>query len=68
MGGLEHQADLRARLGKHKTGTGCLYIEELEDQGTNEYGQVLGGQVEKEVELSSPRKAAILIGVYRSIR
>lgn len=31
MGGLEHQAALLAKLGKHKTGKGCLYINNLED-------------------------------------
>jgi hypothetical protein len=31
MGGLEHQADLLAKLGKHKTGKGCLYINRLTD-------------------------------------
>jgi hypothetical protein len=31
MGGLKHQADLLAKLGKHKVGGGCLYINKLED-------------------------------------
>lgn len=31
MGGLEHQTDLLAKLGKHKTGKGCLYINQLKD-------------------------------------
>lgn len=31
MGGLEHQSDNLARLGKHKTGKGCLYINRLSD-------------------------------------
>jgi len=31
MGGLQHQADLLAKLGRHKTGKGCLYINNLED-------------------------------------
>lgn len=31
MGGLQHQAELLAKLGKHKTGKGCLYINKLED-------------------------------------
>ena len=31
VGGLEHQADLLAKLGKHKAGKGCLYINKLED-------------------------------------
>ena len=30
-GGLESQADLLAKLGKHKTGKGCIYIKKLTD-------------------------------------
>ena len=31
MPGFEERADLMARLGKHKTGGSCLYINKLED-------------------------------------
>jgi hypothetical protein len=31
IGGLEHQKELLAKLGKHKAGKGCLYINKLED-------------------------------------
>lgn len=31
MGGLEMQKDLLAKLGKHKSGKGCLYIKSLAD-------------------------------------
>lgn len=31
MHGLEDQANLLEKLGKHKTGMGCLYINKLED-------------------------------------
>jgi len=31
MGGLLQQAELLERLGKHKTGKGCLYIKRLSD-------------------------------------
>lgn len=31
VGGLELQADLLAKLGKHKTGKGCIYINKLTD-------------------------------------
>jgi hypothetical protein len=31
MGGLDSHADLLKKLGKHKTGVGCLYIKKLED-------------------------------------
>ena len=30
-GGLDKQADLLEKLGKHTTGMGCLYIKKLED-------------------------------------
>lgn len=30
-GGLDPHADLLARLGKHTTGTGCLYLKRLSD-------------------------------------
>ena len=30
-GGVDHYADLFARLGKHTTGKGCLYIKKLAD-------------------------------------
>jgi len=30
-GGFQQHADLMARLGKHKTGRGCLYVKKLED-------------------------------------
>ncbi|MEM6348393.1 MAG: DUF1801 domain-containing protein [Bacteroidota bacterium] len=31
MGGLDQQADLLEKLGKYKTGKGCLYIKRLSD-------------------------------------
>lgn len=31
LNGLEHYQDLLAKLGKHKTGKGCLYITKLSD-------------------------------------
>lgn len=31
MGGFEEQQALLARLGKHKTGVGCLYVNKLQD-------------------------------------
>jgi hypothetical protein len=31
MGGLTHQAELLPKLGNHKTGKGCLYINKLSD-------------------------------------
>ena len=34
-GGLDNQADLLAKLGKHKTGKGCLYIKRMSDVDQN---------------------------------
>lgn len=31
MDGLDHHGDLLARLGKHTTGKGCLYLKHLGD-------------------------------------
>jgi hypothetical protein len=31
MAGFERYADLLARLGKHTTGVGCLYVKRLAD-------------------------------------
>ena len=31
MGGFDHNQDLLKKLGKHKTGAGCLYINSLAD-------------------------------------
>ena len=31
MGGLDHHRELLAKLGKHKTGGGCLYIQSLDN-------------------------------------
>ena len=31
MSGVNHYPELLSRLGKHKTGVGCLYIKRLED-------------------------------------
>ena len=30
-GGFESHADLMSKLGKYKTGVGCLYVKKLED-------------------------------------
>jgi hypothetical protein len=39
--GLEANAELVARLGKHKTGKGCLYIRKLEDVDAKVLKQLL---------------------------
>jgi hypothetical protein len=39
--GIEANADLVARLGKHKTGKGCLYIRKLDDVDANVLKQLL---------------------------
>lgn len=40
-GGLESQADLLAKLGKHKTGKGCIYINKLADVDQSVLRQML---------------------------
>jgi len=35
MGGLNARTDLLKKLGKHKTGKGCLYIKKLSDVDVN---------------------------------
>jgi hypothetical protein len=40
-GGLESQADLLAKLGRHKTGKGCLYINKIEDVNQTVLKQIL---------------------------
>ena len=52
MGGLQSSPELLQRLGKHKTGKGCLYIKKLEDVNL----AVLRELVEKSVaELAATR-------------
>lgn len=41
MGGFEPHANLLARLGKHKLGKGCLYINKLSDVDMNVLKQLL---------------------------
>ena len=40
-GGLESQADLLAKLGKHKAGKGCIYINKLADVDQSVLRQML---------------------------
>ncbi len=53
MGGLSGIAPLLARLGKHKTSMGCLYIRRLEDVD----GKVLEKIVRRAADLAKKRKA-----------
>jgi Domain of unknown function (DU1801) len=45
MGGFEQHADLLARLGKHKLGKGCLYINKLQDVDQEVLRQLLAAAV-----------------------
>ena len=49
MGGFNAHADLLKKLGKHKTGVGCLYINKLSDVDAN----VLKELIEKSVNAAS---------------
>lgn len=51
MHGLEDQADSLGRLGKHKTGMGCLYIKKLEDVSLD----ILEDLVEKSYQFMKER-------------
>lgn len=54
MGGFESVPDLMKRLGKHKTGKGCLYIKKLADVDL----KVLRQLVEKSVKQMASRRIA----------
>ncbi len=41
MGGIQREPALLKRLGKHKTGKGCLYIKQLSDVDTKVLEQIL---------------------------
>lgn len=46
MGGFADEADLMAKLGKHKTGKSCLYIKKLEDVDTKVLKQLIRKSVQ----------------------
>jgi len=45
--GIEANADLVAKLGKHKAGKGCLYIRKLDDVDTKVLKQMLAAGAEQ---------------------
>ena len=45
-GGFEQHADLLARLGKHKLGKGCLYINRLQDVDQNVLAELITSAVQ----------------------
>ncbi|MCB2230581.1 DUF1801 domain-containing protein [bacterium] len=47
MGGLEHQSEHLAKLGKHKTGKGCLYVNRLSDINVDVLTSMVQSAVEK---------------------
>ncbi|MBE7178379.1 MAG: DUF1801 domain-containing protein [Mucilaginibacter polytrichastri] len=53
MFGLDDQ-DLLARLGKHKTGKGCLYIKKLSDVNGEALVQLIRQSVQKVQEMYPP--------------
>jgi hypothetical protein len=46
-GGLEQRSDQLARLGKHTTGKGCLYIKKLEDVDLDVLKELIGLAAER---------------------
>jgi uncharacterized protein DUF1801 len=53
MPGLTHSGPLLAKLGKHKTGKGCLYIKRLEDIDLETLGELVKESV---AHLTAPQK------------
>ena len=51
---IQKHADLLAKLGKHKTGKGCLYVKKLEDVDRDVLEQLIQRGIE-EVETKYPK-------------
>ena len=47
LNGMPGQDDLLAKLGKHKTGKGCLYIKRLSDVDEKVLEKVIAGSIKK---------------------
>ncbi|MEO0733981.1 MAG: DUF1801 domain-containing protein [Bacteroidota bacterium] len=47
MSGVEREAELLAKLGKHKTGKSCLYLKRLSDVDTEVLKKLITTSVEK---------------------
>lgn len=47
MSGLAREAELLARLGKHRTGKSCLYIKRLSDVDTGVLKELISSSVKK---------------------
>ena len=54
VGGLESHAELLAKLGKHKTGKGCLYINRLADVDRDVLAELLAAAVQEAGKQSAP--------------
>lgn len=52
MGGFDSQAGLLKKLGKFKTGAGCLYIKKLEDVDKKVLKQLITASVKRMKQLS----------------
>ncbi|PQO47779.1 DUF1801 domain-containing protein [Blastopirellula marina] len=52
---IQQHADLLAKLGKHKTGKGCLYVNKLEDIDRDVLEQLIQRGIE-EVEAKYPKQ------------
>ena len=46
MGGYERYSELMAKLGKHRTGSACLYINKLADVDLDVLRELIGASVE----------------------
>ena len=54
MGGFDQRADLLAKLGKHKLGKGCLYINRLGDVDRDVLAELIAAAVQEARGQSAP--------------
>lgn len=55
VSGFGHNKDLLKKLGKHKTGGGCLYVKKLEDIDTKVLEELIKRNMKKMAELQKAR-------------
>lgn len=55
VSGFGHNKDLLEKLGKHKTGGGCLYVKKLEDIDKKVLEQLIRRNIKKMAELQKAR-------------
>lgn len=53
LGGWEKYTELRARLGRHSLGKGCMYIRRLQDVDTDVLKELIGAALADAMELAA---------------